>query len=83
MNTFVDHFRASMYISCNNPDKAELLKQSSLALRTAYCGLHSNHGTHKIDTELVSRIITNLKQGKAMDIDGLTAKHNFVIQFYL
>jgi len=51
-----------------------LLKQSYLASRASYCG-HAVTETHNIDTELVSRIITNLKRGKAMDIDGLTAEH--------
>jgi len=36
-NKFADHFRAS--ITCHNPDKAELLKQSYLDLRATYCGL--------------------------------------------
>ena len=71
-NKFADHFRAS--ITCNNPDKAELLKQSYFDLRATYCGLPATD-TNKIDTELVSRTITNLKRGKAMDIDGLTAEH--------
>ena len=69
---FAAHFRAT--ITCNNPNKAELLKQSYLASRRNYCGLPVME-SHKIDTELVSRIITNLKRGKAMDIDGLTAEH--------
>jgi len=45
-------------ISFNNPDKAELLKQSYLDLRATYCGLPATE-THKIglDTELVSRTI--------------------------
>jgi len=67
-NKFADHFRTS--ITCNNPDKAELLKQSYFDLRATYCGLPATD-TH---TEL-SRTITNLKRGKAMDIDGLTAEH--------
>ena len=71
-NKFADHFRA--FIICNNPDKAELLKQSYLDLRATYCGLPATD-THKIDTELVSRTITNLKRRKAIDIDVLTAEH--------
>ena len=39
-----------------------------------HCG-HAVTETHNIDTELVSRIIINLKRGKAMNIDGLTAEH--------
>jgi len=57
-NKFADHFRAS--ISCNNLDKAELLKQSYLASQATYCGQAVTE-THNIDTELVSRIITKLK----------------------
>ena len=30
---------------------------------------------HKFDTELVSSIINDLKVGKALDIDGLSAEH--------
>ena len=31
--------------------------------------------SHKIDTELVSNVIANLKRDKAIDIDGLCAEH--------
>ena len=31
--------------------------------------------SHKIDTELVSNVIANLKCRKAIDIDGLSAEH--------
>ena len=69
---FVQHFKTN--ISCNNTHKAEVLKQSYLTLRATYCGLPITE-SYKFDTELVSRIITELKRGKALDIDGLSAEH--------
>ena len=43
-------------------------------MRATYCGLPITE-SYKFDTELVSRIITELKRGKALDIDGLSAEH--------
>jgi len=43
-------------------------------LAATYCGLPITE-SYKFDTELVSRIITELKRGKAVDIDGLSAEH--------
>ena len=58
-NKFADYLWAS--ISCNNLDKAELLKQSYMTSRAAYFGLPAAEN-HKINTELVcSRVIANLK----------------------
>ena len=42
-------------------------------MRATYCGLPITE-SYKFDTELVSRIITELKRGKA-DIDGLSVEH--------
>lgn len=50
------------------------LQQQSMQ-RATYCGLPATE-CHKIDTELVSRIITNLKRGKAIDIDGLRERES-------
>ena len=51
-----------------------MLKQSYLILRATNCGLPITE-SYKFDTELVSRNITELKRGKALDIDGLSAEH--------
>jgi len=61
-------------ISCSNIHKAEVLKQSYLTLRATCCRLPITE-SYKFDTELVSKIITELKRGKALDIDGLSAEH--------
>jgi len=50
-----------------------MLKQSFLTLRATYCGLPITE-SYKFETELVSRIITELKRDKALDIDGLSAE---------
>ena len=69
---FADHFKAS--ISCNDPNRAESLKKSYLESFITYCGSPITDA-HKFDTELVSHVIMGLKQGKASDIDGLSAEH--------
>jgi len=69
---FSQHFKTS--ITCNNTHKAEALKESYLSLRSSYCAMPITE-SHKFDTELVSNIISDLKRGKAMDVDGLTAEH--------
>ena len=60
---FVQHFRTN--ISCNNIYKAEVLKQSYLTMRATYCGLPITE-SYKFDTELVSKIITELKRGNSL-----------------
>jgi len=61
-------------ISCNDPNRANVLKKSYFESRSTYCGLPITDA-HKFDTELVSRVIMSLKQGKALDVDGLSAEH--------
>jgi len=39
-----------------------------------YCGFPDNDISH-LDTETISRIIIDMKRGKAADIDGLTVEH--------
>ena len=39
-----------------------------------YCGFPDNDISH-LDTETISRIIIEMKRGKAADIDGLTVEH--------
>ena len=61
-------------ISCNDPHQADALKLSYMDARDNYHGLPITD-YHKFDTELVSSIINDLKVGKALDIDGLSAEH--------
>ena len=57
-----------------HPNRANVLKKSYFESRSAYCGLPITDA-HKFDTELVSHVIMSLKQGKALDVDGLSAEH--------
>ena len=43
-------------------------------MRDKYCGFPYNYISH-LDTETISRIIIDMKRGKAADIDGLTVEH--------
>jgi len=72
VDTFAQHFKTS--ITCNNKDKAQALKELYLTLRSSYCAM-PNTESHKFDTELVSKIISDAERGKAVNIDGLTAEH--------
>ena len=69
---FVTHF--SKAYSCNNSSRASSLLQEYSALRNSYSGLPLSDNDI-FDTELVSKVISDLKRGKAADIDGLTAEH--------
>lgn len=72
VNKFAMNFQKT--ISCNDPHQADALKLSYMDARDNYHGLpFTNH--HKFDTELVSSIVNDLKVGKALDIDGLSAEH--------
>jgi len=69
---FADHF--SKTFSGNNPDdRVETLKEEYELMRANYSGLPLTDVN--IDIELVSRIILELKRGKAIDIDWLSADH--------
>jgi len=54
---------------------------TKITLESEYSKLRANYAGFPIanepvfDTELVSKIICNLKLGKAADIDGLTGEH--------
>ena len=60
----------AQYRYCNNPVRAEVLKQEFLSLRENYCGLPLSDMS--FDTELVSQVVGDLKRGKA---PGLMAEH--------
>ena len=69
---FAAHF-AGTYCP-NDARKANALYDRYVRQRAAYCGLPLSD-EHKIDTELVSNIISRLHRGKAPDVAGLTAEH--------
>ena len=80
-HTFCNHFKKS-YVA-NNARRAQELKEEYLVMREKYCGFLNNDNSH-FDTETISRIIIDMKRGKAADIDGLTVEHSHpVIQWYL
>jgi len=59
---------------CNNPQRTQELNDQYLSLRGNYCGLPLSDD-HEFDTELVSKVVADLKRGKAAGIDGLSAEH--------
>jgi len=67
------HYFSSCY-SCNNIIQSENLEQEYCKMRRQYYGLPSVVD-FVFDTELVSKTISELKSGKAADIDGLTSEH--------
>jgi len=69
---FAVYFKASF--SCNDSCKAESLKQDFMRSRCNIYGLPITEA-QQFDTELVNRIISTLKLGKACDIDGFLAEH--------
>ena len=76
VNKFAAYFKDKF--RCNDVNRDEILRQEHLPARLNYCGLPLMD-SHKIDSELVSNVIANLKRGKAIDIDGLSAEH-FTVQ---
>jgi len=72
MNKAVDHFRQSY--SCNNKSRAEALFDQFNRSRSAYVG-DLLSASHAVDSELVSKVVFDLHQGKAPDIVGLTGEH--------
>jgi len=69
---FFCHFKKAS--SCNNPLKAYILRKEFLLSRANYSGVPLTQA-YSIDAELASKVITNLKCGKAADIDSLSAEH--------
>ena len=60
--------------TCNDPDRAEALREEYISKRENYCGLPIVNDL-PFDTELVSTVILKLKRGKAADVEGLMAEH--------
>jgi hypothetical protein len=69
---FAQHFSKSY--SCTNANRAADLCSEYQQLRANYCGMPLTNES-LFDTELVSKVIDNLKRGKAAGLDGLTAEH--------
>ena len=63
-------------LSCNDPQKANSIKQDYVTLHANYSGLPLNEN-HNIDTELISNVVSDLMHGKAVDINGLSAEHMY------
>jgi len=72
VGNFRDYFLQSY--TCNNARRAMQLKEEYLAIRESYCGFPIVDNEY-FNTEMVSRIIVDMKKGKAPDLDGLTAEH--------
>jgi len=78
---FYNHFKKSY--TANNVRRAQVLKGEYLVMREKYCGFPNNNNSH-FDTEAISRIIIDMKRGKAADIVRLTVEHmQHSIQFNL
>jgi len=58
----------------DNLDRANSFQQEFLSLHANYCRFPTDEKL-SFETELVCKIIKNLKRGKAPDIQGLTAEH--------
>ena len=72
VDKFASHFKSAF--TCNDPQRANLIKDDYLATRSAYHGLPLT-GADYVDTELVSSVISKLAHGKTLDIGGLSAEH--------
>jgi len=69
---FVNHFQ-KLY-SCNIKSRADALHNHFTYLRSSYVG-DCLSASHAFDTELVSKVVSELHQGKAPHIVGLTGEH--------
>ena len=65
---------ADKFSNCNDCTQAENLNGEFCKLRNGYCGLPVPCDLD-FYTELVSKVLTKLKHGKAADIFGLSAEH--------
>ena len=69
---FADHFRNTF--NYNNVDRMQALKDEYSNVRENYYGLPISD-INPFDTEFVSKVIADLKNGRAADIAGLTSEH--------
>jgi len=72
VNRFAEHFSSSY--CCNSNVQADRLRKEYEQLRSGYYG-HPIVDDNIFDTEMVCRIISNMKRGKAPGIDGLSVEH--------
>ena len=72
VNNFAQYF--SKIYTANNSQRASLLHEEYLRMRENYFGFPLP-SDWEFETELVSKIIADLKCGRAAGIDGLTAEH--------
>jgi len=72
VDKFYRHFIKSY--TANNVCRAQELKAEYFVVRENYCGFPNTDNSY-FDTEMVSKIIFDMKRGKAADIDGLTVEH--------
>ena len=71
-NNFAQYF--SQIYTPNSSKRAAALRAEYNALRTGYFGFPMTDD-HFFTTELISKVINELKCGRAADIDGLMAEH--------
>ena len=69
---FASYFKS--IFSCNDPQKANSIKQEYDTICATYSGLPLNEN-HNIDTELVSNVVSDLTHGKAVVINVLSTEH--------
>jgi len=72
VDKFYRHFIKSY--TANNVCRAQELKAEYLVVRENYCGFPNTDNSY-FDTKIVSKIIFDMKRGKAADIDELTVEH--------
>jgi len=74
--TMVEKFADLFYSSlcCNSHSQADNLRVEYERLRGSCCG-HPVTDNDLFDTEVICRIISNMKRGKASGIDDLSVKH--------
>jgi len=72
IDKFAGHFSASC--CCNSHSQADNLRVECERLRGSYCG-HPVTDNDLFDTEVVCRIISNIKRGKASGIEGMSVEH--------
>jgi len=72
INKFANHFQ-KLY-TCNIKSRADALHDQFTHLCSGYVG-DCLSASHVFDTELVSKVVSELHLGKAPDIVGLTGEH--------
>jgi len=71
-NNFANYF-SEIYAS-NSIERAAALREEYLSMRSNYFGFPMSND-YVFTTELVSKIVSEIKVGRAADIDGLMGEH--------